>query len=66
MGINRDVSKLYWFWQVAPNTYIPALFGHAKDDKFVQPHHSDLIYKSYAVQNILDIFGVSYDVVNCA
>lgn len=34
--------------QVAPKTFIPALFGHANEDKFVQPHHSDLIYKSYA------------------
>lgn len=51
---------------MAPKTYIPALFGHAKDDKFIQPHHSDLIYKSYAVQNILEIFGVSYNVVNYA
>lgn len=33
--------------QVAPKTFIPALFGHAKDDKFIQPHHSDDIYKSY-------------------
>ncbi|KAL6197779.1 hypothetical protein ACLB2K_027573 [Fragaria x ananassa] len=34
--------------QVAPKTFIPALFGHAKDDKFIQTSHSDLIYKSYA------------------
>lgn len=34
--------------QVAPRTYIPALFGHAKDDKFIQSHHSDLIFQSYA------------------
>ncbi|XP_048329507.1 uncharacterized protein LOC107433622 [Ziziphus jujuba] len=34
--------------QVSPKTFIPALFGHAKDDKFIQPHHSDLIYKSYS------------------
>ncbi|CAN6552542.1 unnamed protein product [Malus baccata var. baccata] len=35
--------------QVATKTFIPALFGHAKDDKFIQTHHSDIIYKSYAV-----------------
>ncbi|XP_062013728.1 uncharacterized protein LOC133730072 isoform X2 [Rosa rugosa] len=34
--------------QVASKTFIPALFGHAKDDKFIQTSHSDLIYKSYA------------------
>ncbi|KAF3451927.1 hypothetical protein FNV43_RR08023 [Rhamnella rubrinervis] len=34
--------------QVSPNTFIPTLFGHAKDDKFIQPRHSDLIYNSYA------------------
>lgn len=44
--------------QVAPKTYIPALFGHAKDDKFIQPHHSDLIYKSYAGdKNIIKFDG---------
>lgn len=35
--------------QVTPKTFIPALFGHANCDKFVQPHHSELIYNSYAV-----------------
>ncbi|KAH0986079.1 hypothetical protein GBA52_013256 [Prunus armeniaca] len=34
--------------QVSSKTFIPALFGHAKDDKFIPNHHSDLIYKSYA------------------
>ncbi|KAG5561014.1 hypothetical protein RHGRI_004139 [Rhododendron griersonianum] len=34
--------------KVAPKTFIPALFGHANDDKFVQPRHSDLIFQSYA------------------
>ena len=37
------------YLQVAPKTYIPALFGHASDDRFIQSHHSDLIFKSYAV-----------------
>ncbi|XP_035544205.1 uncharacterized protein LOC108996503 isoform X2 [Juglans regia] len=44
--------------QVAPKTYIPALFGHASDDKFIQPHHSDLIFKSYAGdKNIIKFDG---------
>ncbi|XVF26264.1 hypothetical protein REPUB_Repub13aG0283900 [Reevesia pubescens] len=34
--------------KVAPRTFIPALFGHASEDKFIRPHHSDLILKSYA------------------
>ncbi|XP_028758556.1 uncharacterized protein LOC114717548 isoform X1 [Neltuma alba] len=33
---------------VAPKTSIPVLIGHASDDKFIKPHHSDLIFKSYA------------------
>lgn len=37
--------------QVAPKTFIPALFGHASEDKFIQSHHSDLIFKSYAVMH---------------
>ncbi|KAG9448840.1 hypothetical protein H6P81_008805 [Aristolochia fimbriata] len=34
--------------QVAPKTFIPALFGHATEDIFIQPHHTELIFKSYA------------------
>uniref|UniRef100_A0A0V0III5 Putative alpha/beta-Hydrolases superfamily protein-like n=1 Tax=Solanum chacoense TaxID=4108 RepID=A0A0V0III5_SOLCH len=52
-----DIMRLNCL-QVSPKTYIPALFGHAKDDKFVQPHHSDLIYKSYAGdKNIIKFDG---------
>ncbi|GFS45672.1 alpha/beta-Hydrolases superfamily protein [Actinidia rufa] len=44
--------------QVAPKTFMPALFGHANDDKFIQPHHSDLIYQSYAGdKNIIKFDG---------
>ncbi|XP_052203200.1 uncharacterized protein LOC127808674 [Diospyros lotus] len=44
--------------QVAPKTFIPALFGHANDDKFVQSRHSDLIFKSYAGdKNIIKFDG---------
>ncbi|XP_075666879.1 uncharacterized protein LOC142636512 [Castanea sativa] len=44
--------------QVAPKTYIPALFGHASDDRFIQSHHSDLIFKSYAGdKNIIKFDG---------
>ncbi|KAF4379130.1 hypothetical protein G4B88_010524 [Cannabis sativa] len=34
--------------QVAPKTFIPALFGHAKDDKFIQSRHSTIIHNSYS------------------
>ncbi|OMO64651.1 putative catalytic [Corchorus olitorius] len=34
--------------KVASTTFIPALFGHASEDKFIQSHHSDLIFSSYA------------------
>ncbi|KAE9594794.1 putative serine aminopeptidase, S33, alpha/Beta hydrolase [Lupinus albus] len=44
--------------QVAPKTFIPVLFGHANDDQFVQPHHTDLISKSYAGdKNIIKFNG---------
>lgn len=44
--------------QVAAKSFIPALFGHATEDMFIQPHHSDLIYKSYAGdKNIIKFEG---------
>ncbi|KAJ8769869.1 hypothetical protein K2173_008951 [Erythroxylum novogranatense] len=33
--------------KVAPKSFIPALFGHGSEDKFIQSHHSDIIFKSY-------------------
>jgi hypothetical protein len=38
-----------FFLQFAPKTFIPALFGHASSDMFVQPHHTDRIHQAYAV-----------------
>uniref|UniRef100_A0A0D6QWH6 Serine aminopeptidase S33 domain-containing protein n=1 Tax=Araucaria cunninghamii TaxID=56994 RepID=A0A0D6QWH6_ARACU len=44
--------------QIAPKTFIPALFGHATEDVFIQPHHSDIIFKSYAGdKNIIKFEG---------
>ncbi|XP_057856452.2 uncharacterized protein LOC131065832 [Cryptomeria japonica] len=44
--------------QVASKSFIPALFGHATEDIFIQPHHSDLICKSYAGdKNIIKFEG---------
>ncbi|KAK4439505.1 hypothetical protein Salat_0285400 [Sesamum alatum] len=52
-----DITRLDCI-QVAPKTFIPALFGHAKDDKFIQPRHSDAIFKSYAGdKNIIKFEG---------
>ncbi|KAF0935351.1 hypothetical protein E2562_032046 [Oryza meyeriana var. granulata] len=33
--------------QFAPKTFIPALFGHALNDMFIQPHHCDCIHEAY-------------------
>lgn len=49
-----DINAL----KVAPKTFIPVLFGHAKGDKFIQPHHSDLLSKAYAGdKNIIKFDG---------
>ncbi|KAI4296100.1 hypothetical protein L6164_036087 [Bauhinia variegata] len=43
---------------VAPKTFIPVLIGHGSDDRFIQPHHSDLIFQSYAGdKNIIKFDG---------
>ncbi|KAL5102335.1 hypothetical protein RYX36_006662 [Vicia faba] len=52
-----DIMKLNCVL-VAPKTFIPVLFGHASDDKFIQPHHSDPISESYAGdKNIIKFDG---------
>ncbi|KAG0620245.1 hypothetical protein M758_4G201300 [Ceratodon purpureus] len=44
--------------QVAKKSFIPALFGHATEDAFIQPHHSDLIFKAYnGDKNIIKFDG---------
>lgn len=44
--------------QVAKKSFIPALFGHATEDAFIQPHHSDLIFKAYSGdKNIIKFDG---------
>lgn len=44
--------------QVAKKSFIPALFGHATEDTFIPPHHSDLIYKAYmGDKNIIKFEG---------
>ncbi|CAA6663570.1 unnamed protein product [Spirodela intermedia] len=44
--------------QVAKCCFVPALLGHATDDDFIRPHHSDLIYDAYeGDKNIIKFDG---------
>lgn len=44
--------------QAASKVFIPALFGHATEDVFIHPRHSDLIYQKYAGdKNIIKFEG---------
>eukprot|EP00249_Psilotum_nudum_P010549 c22609_g1_i2 orf=465-1910(-) len=44
--------------QVATKSFIPALFGHATEDSFIQPHHSDRIHAAYVGdKNIIKFEG---------
>ncbi|CAN6551508.1 unnamed protein product [Malus baccata var. baccata] len=44
--------------KVASSCFVPALFGHAIDDDFIQPHHSDRIFEAYmGDKNIIKFEG---------
>ncbi|XP_051152814.1 uncharacterized protein LOC127266575 [Andrographis paniculata] len=44
--------------KVAKYCFVPALFGHATDDDFIQPHHSDRIFDAYeGDKNIIKFDG---------
>ncbi|XP_031249008.1 uncharacterized protein LOC116106836 [Pistacia vera] len=44
--------------KVAKSCFVPALFGHAVEDDFIQPHHSDRIFEVYAGdKNIIKFEG---------
>ncbi|KAJ9182026.1 hypothetical protein P3X46_006062 [Hevea brasiliensis] len=44
--------------KVAKACFVPALFGHAIDDDFIQPHHSDRIFEAYVGdKNIIKFEG---------
>ncbi|KAJ0235729.1 Alpha/beta-Hydrolases superfamily protein [Hirschfeldia incana] len=44
--------------KVAKSSFVPVLFGHALDDDFIRPHHSDLIYEAYVGdKNIIKFEG---------
>ncbi|KAH7676905.1 Feruloyl esterase protein [Dioscorea alata] len=44
---NFDIMDLDTI-QVAKCCFVPVLLGHATDDDFIRPHHSDRIFESYA------------------
>ncbi|KHN03427.1 Hypothetical protein glysoja_004453 [Glycine soja] len=44
--------------KVAKSCFVPALLGHAIDDDFIQPHHSDRIFEAYmGDKNIIKFDG---------
>ncbi|KAK4425743.1 hypothetical protein Salat_1768300 [Sesamum alatum] len=44
--------------KVAKSCFVPVLFGHAIDDDFIQPHHSDNIFDAYVGdKNIIKFEG---------
>ncbi|KAL7597944.1 hypothetical protein Lser_V15G23457 [Lactuca serriola] len=44
--------------KVAKSSFVPVLFGHAGDDDFIQPHHSDRIFEAYmGDKNIIKFEG---------
>ncbi|KAF3785756.1 Uncharacterized protein EJ110_NYTH22510 [Nymphaea thermarum] len=54
---NFDIGNLNAV-EVAKSCFVPALFGHATEDDFIQPHHSDRIYDTYAGdKNIIKFDG---------
>ena len=38
-----------YMFQVAKSCFVPVLLGHAVDDDFIHPHHSERIYEAYVV-----------------
>ncbi|KAJ9538402.1 hypothetical protein OSB04_031135 [Centaurea solstitialis] len=52
-----DITELNTI-KVAKSSFVPVLFGHAGDDDFIQPHHSDRIYEAYmGDKNIIKFEG---------
>ncbi|KAL3828835.1 hypothetical protein ACJIZ3_017637 [Penstemon smallii] len=52
-----DISDLNTI-KVAESCFVPVLFGHAIDDDFIQPHHSDRIFDTYVGdKNIIKFEG---------
>lgn len=54
---NFDITDLDTI-RVAKSCFVPVLLGHATDDDFIHPHHSDRIYESYiGDKNIIKFDG---------
>jgi hypothetical protein len=47
--IDESVSITAFLLQVASSCFVPVLLGHAIDDDFINPHHSDCIFEAYMV-----------------
>ena len=41
---------------MVPRSYVPAFFGHAKEDTFVRPHHSERLHSAYAGDKEIMLF----------
>ena len=41
---------------MVPRSYVPAFFGHAKEDTFVRPHHSERLHGAYAGDKEIMLF----------
>uniref|UniRef100_A0A1J3IIS9 Uncharacterized protein YqkD n=1 Tax=Noccaea caerulescens TaxID=107243 RepID=A0A1J3IIS9_NOCCA len=52
-----DITELNTI-KVAKSCFVPVLFGHAIDDDFIRPHHSERIYEAYiGDKNIIKFEG---------
>lgn len=48
----KNITPLFIFVsQVAKSCFVPVLFGHAIDDDFICPYHSDRIFEAYIVSS---------------
>uniref|UniRef100_A0A166H5Z9 AB hydrolase-1 domain-containing protein n=1 Tax=Daucus carota subsp. sativus TaxID=79200 RepID=A0A166H5Z9_DAUCS len=47
-----DIEELNTI-KVAKSSFVPVLLGHAIDDDFIQPHHSDRIFDAYMMINFI-------------
>ncbi|XP_022858093.1 uncharacterized protein LOC111379015 isoform X3 [Olea europaea var. sylvestris] len=54
---NFDIKNLNTI-KIAKSCFVPVLIGHAVDDNFIQPHHSDRIFDAYmGEKNIIKFEG---------
>lgn len=48
-SVIQEINLFIFVRQVAKSCFVPVLFGHAIDDDFISPHHSDRIFEAYMV-----------------